>query len=155
MARLLGVSPQGFRASILPHLPDNATRDERPRGKRPLKVVHGPTAIQVWAQRKFRPTVDAGGSAPQASSAVQEDLLLERRYRLARAEREELELSVRRGQLVDLDEFLAWYASDVVAPIRKALGRLQITHGKSAVELVTEGIARAEAALAQRSKAGG
>lgn len=81
--------------------------------------------------------------------------MLDRRFRVARAEREEMELNLRRGQLVDLDDFLAWYRADVAGPIRKGLERLQVTHGKAAADVVIQGLVRAEEAIEQRSKRDG
>jgi hypothetical protein len=72
------------------------------------------------------------------------------RFRSARADREELELAVRREQLIDVDEFLGWWDEKIASPLRKGLDRLQKKHGSKAVKLVADGLRQSEEAVSSR-----
>jgi phage terminase Nu1 subunit (DNA packaging protein) len=72
------------------------------------------------------------------------------RYRSIRADREALELAVRRGQLVPLEDFLTWYDSEIAAPIRRALEKLRAQFGQPAADLVTEGFTVAADAIEKK-----
>jgi hypothetical protein len=72
------------------------------------------------------------------------------RYRLARAQREELELGVRRDQLLPVDDLLAWYDSEVAGPIRRSLERLRKRFGQEAADLVLNVLEGAEASVGRR-----
>ena len=75
------------------------------------------------------------------------------RFRNARADRKELELAARRQQLIDVDEFLAWWDSEIAAPIHKSLEKLQRKYGKEAAELVTASLNHATEVIAKRHNA--
>lgn len=72
------------------------------------------------------------------------------RFRNARADREELELAVRRGQLLDVDDFIAWFDIEVADPIRKNLERLQRKFGNEALDIVVSGLGKAGEAIDRR-----
>ncbi|KKN53095.1 hypothetical protein LCGC14_0606070 [marine sediment metagenome] len=101
-------------------------------------------ALVVW-----RREVEAEAAGTDPLSAGGDSPALER-FRNARADREELELSVRREQLVNVDEFLAWWDAEVVTSIRKKLERLARKYDQAAVDLVTSGLEQAGKAVSQR-----
>ena len=108
--------------------------------------------MEIWAQREFLPaTLPDGDDESPGLERVRLDHA-EERLRLARAERAELELKVRREQFIDIDDFLAWYDVEVAVPIRKSLERLQVTHGKSAADIVLQAIDTASEAVSERAK---
>ena len=72
------------------------------------------------------------------------------RFRNARADREELELAVRREQLLDRDDFFTWFDAEVVGHLRKGLEKLQRKHGSEAVDLVASAMEKAQDAVRQR-----
>ena len=72
------------------------------------------------------------------------------RFRSARADREELELAVRREQLIDVEEFLTWWDTEIASPLRKGLDRLQKKHGNDAVKLVAAGLNQSGGAVSSR-----
>ncbi len=74
------------------------------------------------------------------------------RFREARADREELELSVRRGQLVNLEEFNGWFDLEIAGPLRKNLQKLQRKYGNEAFELISNGLQQAVDRIKQRGK---
>ena len=74
------------------------------------------------------------------------------RFREARAKLAELELSVRRGQLVDLEEFNGWFDLEIAGPLRKNLQKLQRKHGKEAFELISNGLQQAVDRVAKRGE---
>ena len=74
------------------------------------------------------------------------------RYRVAHAQREELELAVRRGQLVSVDEFLTWYDAELAGPIRRSLEALIKHHSQAAADVVLRGLEAAEQAVNRRLK---
>lgn len=96
-----------------------------------------------WRQRVCRTPDDLLENAAVSSPALD-------RYRNARAEREELELQLRKDQVVELEAFYAWYTVEVAVPIRKSLERLQREHGKEALKIVLAGIERSEEAVEAR-----
>ncbi len=95
------------------------------------------------AQRLSAPHTDDPLLAGSNSPALE-------RYRLARAAREELELAARRGDLLDVDELLTWYDSEVAAPIRRSLEALQSQFGPAAVQVVSKALDQAGAAVGKR-----
>lgn len=97
------------------------------------------------AQRLSAPRTDDPLLAGSDSPALE-------RYRLARAAREELELAARRGELLDVDELLTWYDSEVAAPIRRSLEALQSQYGPAAVQVVTRALNQAGSAVGKRLK---
>lgn len=97
-----------------------------------------------WRQRVCTMTDDAVLLDASVTSPALE------RYRNARAEREELELRLRKDQSVELEAFFAWYKNEVAGPIRKSLERLQREHGKEAADIVLAGVERADDAVEAR-----
>lgn len=77
------------------------------------------------------------------------------RYRIARACREELELAVRKGELLGVNELLEWYDADVAAPIRRGIERLHAEFGEAAAALIVAGLDRAEAAVERKLRTEG
>lgn len=76
------------------------------------------------------------------------------RYRLARAVDAELNLDVRHGQLVPVDEFETWWQAEVASPIRRAvetLQRLGPTDGPTAAGIVAKALDKAQAAVEKRT----
>ena len=96
-----------------------------------------------WYARKERPA----GADPMMVGSNSPGL---ERYRVAHAQREELELAVRRGQLVSLDEFLTWYDAELAGPIRRSLEALRKHHGQAAMDVVLRGLEAAEQAVNRR-----
>lgn len=111
------------------------------------------TAVIRWvhdflaanAQRLSAPETDDPMLAGASSPALE-------RYRLARAQREELELAARRGELVDVDELLTWYEAEVAVPIRRSLEALQKHHSQAAADVVLRGLEAAEQSVTRRLK---
>jgi len=77
------------------------------------------------------------------------------KYREHRAALAGLELDERRGRLVDVDAFSAWWENEVASPIRRAieaLQRLETITGPDAVAMMTKALQRAETAVEQRTE---
>lgn len=72
------------------------------------------------------------------------------RYRIARACREELELAVRKGELVAVNELLEWYDAEVAAPIRRGIEKLHVEFGPGAAALIVAGLDRADDVIERR-----
>jgi len=73
------------------------------------------------------------------------------RFRLARAEDAELDLSRKRGQIVALDELLQWWHTEVAGPIRGAVELLEQRFGSEAAKIVSDAIDEAGGALERRA----
>ena len=127
-AWLIGVTPQTLRSRGGPRNED--------------KSYNGQNLVK-WDLKRAQGT-DADPTMADTVAAV------ERRYRLAKAEREELELAARRGHLADVDELLTFWDSEVAAPVRKALEALQKRFGGDAARLVVDALERASGAIGKR-----
>jgi len=75
------------------------------------------------------------------------------KYREHRAALAGLELNERRGRLVDIDAFAAWWESEVAAPLRRAVENLQRQHGPDAAAIVAKALGRADAVVSTRTQA--
>lgn len=76
------------------------------------------------------------------------------RYRLARAVEAEMNLDIRHGQLVPIDEFETWWQAEIAAPMRRAveaLQRLESTDGPTAAGIVAKALDKAQAAVEKRT----
>lgn len=128
-AWLVGVSPRTLRdRQVVPRNADG---------------TYNAQDVVLWHLEQLEP-VDGEPMLSGSNSPALE------RFRAARADREELELAVRREQLLNLDDFLAWFDAEVMAPIRKNLDTLQRKHGEVAFDLVTAGLQKAQDAISQR-----
>ena len=139
LSKAFGMSPQGFRASVLPHIPDDARR----QGPRGLEIF-GRAAIETWgdrrAQRKRLETACevAGGDAMLAAGLSP---ALER-YREARAGLAEVELAERRGVTVNVSKAHAIFTR--AAHYFRSTGELlQRTFGPDAVAIFNDGLKEA------------
>ncbi len=97
----------------------------------------------------WRRELEAEGSESDPLLAGSNSPALER-FRAARADREELELAVRRDQLIDVEEFLSWWDSEVATPVRKSLEKLARKYDQAAVDLVASGLNRARESVSGR-----
>jgi hypothetical protein len=119
-AAIVGLSARTFRDSDAPRNADG-TYDAR--------------ELARWIRKTSTQSDDllAGGDSPALE-----------RYRIARAQSAELDLSERRGKLVDVDAMAEWFGAEVAAPIRRAIGTLRTRFGDEAAELISEAIDKAE-----------
>jgi len=139
---LIGRSAEYFRNNIQAALPPGHIRRAGGRGN-PWQF-YGPAVVKVLLVLNSTPSTEADPLLSGSDSPALE------RFRLARAEREELELAVRREHLIDVDEFLAWWDAEVAIPIRKGLEKLQKKHGSKAVDLVSAAVRQSEAVVSRR-----
>lgn len=140
LARCFAVSPQGFRASILP-LVAEGDRRQAPAGIH----IFGRAAIEAWVRRESERQAReiAAGDPMLTGPATSEGL---ERYRVARAGLAELELQERLRNLIDRakahDLFVR--AAHVFRGTGEALGR---TFGPDAAKMFNDGLKEAEAAV--------
>jgi hypothetical protein len=94
----------------------------------------------------------------QLASASTDDVLLVgeetpglERLRAAKASLAELELSERRGRLIDLELFHAWWVSEVAADVRAAIDVLRQRFGSEAADIIIAAIDRADGTVAAKT----
>ncbi len=138
---LTGMGDKAFRRNIQPTLKADDVRKTTGRGQ---AYEFSASAIVKRLIEITEETVDVDPLLVGSESPALE------RFRAARADREELELAVRREQLIDLEDFLVWFDAEVAAPIRKNLDKLQRKHGSAAVDVVASGLHTAQGAISQR-----
>lgn len=91
-ADLLGITPQGIRASYIPSLTDSDIRRGKPLRVRFVAIVDILTARRV---------AELAREAANGDQLLAGDSPALERYRLAKAKHAELDLENRRGQLID------------------------------------------------------
>ena len=130
LAEVLAISTQSIRQSLLPCLPSDAIRGDRP------KLVHGPTAVIAWVQKQSPKRVV--GDADPLMAVTTDSPALER-YRTARAEREEIEVKRLRGVLVAVDRVHDFHTR-FAGIIRGAGERLQREYGDGPRRVLDEAL---------------
>lgn len=131
-AWLFGISPRTLR--------------DRQTAPRNSDGTYDAAALVAWHLKQSLP-VDGDPLLAGSDSPALE------RFRHARADREELELAVRREQLLDIEEFYTWYESAVAGPLRKSLDKLQRKYGQAAMTLVAGGLQASQKAIDDRRDA--
>ncbi len=72
------------------------------------------------------------------------------RYRTARAVLAELDAQERQGSVVNVDEFVTWWQSEIATPLSRAVDALRVRFGADAAELIETAIRKADKAVAKR-----
>jgi hypothetical protein len=128
-AWLMGVKPRTLR--------------DRQAAPRNTDGTYNAQSLVAWHLKQGKPIDDDPLLSGNDSPALE-------RFRNARADREELELAVRREQLIDVEDFLIWFRNEVLGPIQKNLDRLQRKFGNDAVAVVAAGLRKADESIGQR-----
>lgn len=135
IGRLLGISPRQFDDRVRPQMPVDCIK-----GVGAKLRIYAPAAVQARVEQKIAETAEAVSPSDPLMAGPGSAAL--ERYRLARAKREELELEVRRGNLVQLEELRQGW-SIVAAQLRQAAEGLQRTFGEEAASIVRGAMAEA------------
>ena len=124
-------------------LVDRATRTFRDAGApKNADGTYDASEVVKWVRATCKPEVASDDPLMSGSDSP----ALER-YRAARADLAEMDAKERRKQLVDVDQFTEWYASNVGHPIRKAIELLQIRFGADAAAIIVKAIEKADTAV--------
>lgn len=139
---LTGMKVNAFRARIVASLGEDDTRKTTGRGQ----------ALEFWApaivQRLVAMAESSGGGDPLLAGGSDSPAL--ERFREARADREELELGIRRKELIDVAEFLQWWDAEIAAPLHKGLEKLQRKFGPDAFDLIATVFRHTESTVSGR-----
>lgn len=141
LVRAMAGLPQGAAAWLFGVSP--RTLRDRSMAPRNADGTYNAQDLVAWHLEQLQP-VDGEPMLGGSDSPALE------RFRNARADREELELAVRREQFVSLDDFWAWFDESVAGPLRKSLDQLQKKHGQEAFDLAIAGLEKAQDAITQR-----
>ena len=140
-------SDEYFRKNIQAGLPSDCIRKLKTRGT-PLEF-YAPSIVARLVRLAGGNEIDPDPLLSGSDSPALE------RFRAARADREELELALRRKELIDVGEFLTWWDSEIVVPLRKGLEKLQRKYGPEAVGPVTAGLQQSAEAVSRRFSSDG
>jgi hypothetical protein len=139
MHRAFDITPEAFRKTIRPLVPET---DVRGTGKKGTLRIRCRAAIDAWTARKVEQATEAARKASDPLLAGGDSPELER-YRAARADLAEMERDERNGSLIprqQLDPAFVQYAS----AIRRAGEALQRRFGNEAAVMLNEALDDAE-----------
>lgn len=139
IGRLLGISPRQFDDRVRPMMPTDCIK-----GVGAKLRIYAPAAVQARVEQKIAETAEAVSPSDPLMAGPGSAAL--ERYRLARAKREELELEVRQGNLVELDEMRRGW-SLIAAQLRQAVDSLQRTFGEEAAGIVRDAMSEAKSSV--------
>jgi hypothetical protein len=127
-AKLIGMKRETLKSTDAPRQPDG---------------LYDAVALVAWAieRERLKASSDpmlAGGDSPNLE-----------RYRAAKAELAEMDAAARRGELVEIDEILSWWQTEIAPGVKQAIEAVERMHPESA-KLITAAIERADTAVDQR-----
>lgn len=139
MARIFGVTKRGYTSVVRPVVPPECIKSH---GKGKETIWHCRGVIDAWVAHKLKQQVKPEDDDPEMAGESSPAL---ERYRLARAEKEEYNLQVMRGELIHVNEFLDKYGQ-LAAVLRGAQERMK-TQWPEAHQLIDEALERFEEEL--------
>ena len=140
-SEVFGLSGTGFAKTVRPLIPDDAV-DARGKGRPTL--LYMPTVLAVWLRDRLDRALAMADTDPMMTRG---DSPAMERYRAARANLAELDLSERHGKLVTLAKFQQRYLP-VANRIRRAGTTLRRRFGPEAASVLEQAIDEATRAVA-------
>ena len=129
-ARFFGVTAEGFRKHVRPHIPDGAISSE---GRGRITWVHGPDVLRGWLAHRLETSADPDASLQREKQRVQ---LLREGVKL---QREQLQLLRERADTVSLEEFKQRFGP-VAQRLRRAGEVLKRRFGNDAARTLNEAL---------------
>lgn len=144
-AAIFGVSVTYFRDKIRPLVDGDSVRKRD--GKGTALEFHAPTLLRAWKDTFVATARPLKVDADPMLDGDGESEGLER-YRMAKAQREELRLDIDRGELAHVNR-MEGYLRGALGVIRAAIERLQREFGTKAYEIMEEAVAEADRRVAR------
>lgn len=124
-AEFIGITPAGFRSSLMPLLPPDAIRRQKPA------AVHGPAVVEVVTRREVEAVARRVSQAEVSTGGTPLEEM-----RKWEAKRRELKYHQESGAMVDLADVDRGFMS-IAEVLRRAGEAIRIEYGDNAAKILT------------------
>jgi hypothetical protein len=105
--------------------------------------------VVAWDKKRSNGAATMPGDDPLLAGNASDSPNLER-YRGYKADLAAIELAQKRGQLVNVEEFEAWWQTKVATPLTRAVESLRQLHGSEAAAIIERVLESVEGQIDQR-----